>query len=77
MLIDFVVEFWGVWGSIFIFGSSIVCYGGNIFCVEMCVGEKCLIFDGGIGLRVLGLELFKEMLVEVYIFFSYIYWDYI
>ncbi|MDE5103971.1 MAG: MBL fold metallo-hydrolase, partial [Trichodesmium sp. St19_bin2] len=43
---DFVVEFWGVRGSIPTPGSSTVRYGGNTSCVEMRVGEKRLIFDG-------------------------------
>ncbi|ABG53609.1 beta-lactamase-like [Trichodesmium erythraeum IMS101] len=74
---DFVVEFWGVRGSIPTPGSSTVRYGGNTSCVEMRVGEKRLIFDGGTGLRVLGLELLKEMPVEAHIFFSHTHWDHI
>ncbi|GGA24001.1 MBL fold metallo-hydrolase [Okeania sp. KiyG1] len=73
----FVVEFWGVRGSIPTPGSSTVRYGGNTSCVEMRVGEKRLIFDGGTGLRVLGLSLMKQMPVEAHIFFSHTHWDHI
>ncbi|NEQ72067.1 MAG: MBL fold metallo-hydrolase [Okeania sp. SIO2C9] len=73
----FVVEFWGVRGSIPTPGSSTVRYGGNTSCVEMRVGEKRLIFDGGTGLRVLGLNLMKQMPVEAHIFFSHTHWDHI
>lgn len=73
----FVVEFWGVRGSIPTPGSSTVRYGGNTSCVEMRLGEKRLIFDGGTGLRVLGLNLMKQMPVEAHIFFSHTHWDHI
>ncbi|MEB3342061.1 MBL fold metallo-hydrolase [Okeania sp.] len=74
---DFVVEFWGVRGSIPTPGNSTVRYGGNTSCVEMRVGAKRLIFDGGTGLRVLGLNLLKQMPVEAHLFFSHTHWDHI
>ncbi|MGK7923060.1 MAG: MBL fold metallo-hydrolase [Trichodesmium sp.] len=58
-------------------GHSTVRYGGNTSCVEMRVGKRRLIFDGGTGLRVLGLNLLKQMPVEAHIFFSQTHWDHI
>lgn len=74
---EFVIQFWGVRGSIPAPGSETVRYGGNTSCVEMRVGGKRLIFDGGTGLRVLGKSLLKEMPVEAYMFFTHSHWDHI
>ena len=74
---EFVVQFWGVRGSIPAPGSETVRYGGNTSCVEMRVGGKRLIFDGGTGLRVLGKTLLKQMPVEAHVFFSHSHWDHI
>lgn len=54
---EFVVQFWGVRGSVPTPGKETVRYGGNTSCVEMRVGGKRLIFDGGTGLRMLGKNL--------------------
>jgi phosphoribosyl 1,2-cyclic phosphodiesterase len=72
---DFVVQFWGVRGQISAPGKETMRYGGNTSCVEMRVGKKRLIFDGGSGLRVLGNNLLSQMPVEAYIFFSQCHWD--
>src|ERR671933_533264 len=61
---DFVVQFWGVRGQISAPGKEIMRYGGNTSCVEMRVGKKRLIFDGGSGLRLLGNSLLKQMPVR-------------
>lgn len=74
---DFVVQFWGVRGSIPAPGPETVRYGGNTSCVEMRVGGKRLIFDGGTGLRVLGKNLLRQMPVEAYLFFTHSHWDHI
>ncbi len=74
---DFVVQFWGVRGSIPTPGKDTIRYGGNTSCLEMRVGGKRLIFDGGTGLRVLGDSLLHEMPVEAYIFFTHYHWDHI
>lgn len=73
----FTVHFWGVRGSIPAPGAETVRYGGNTSCVEMRVGGKCLIFDGGTGLRVLGKHLMKQMPIEAYMFFTHSHWDHI
>lgn len=70
---QFVVQFWGVRGKIAAPGKETMRYGGNTSCVEMRLGEKRLIFDGGTGLRVLGNSLLRQMPVEAHIFFSHSY----
>ena len=72
---DFVVQFWGVRGQISAPGKETMRYGGNTSCVEMRVGKKRLIFDGGSGLRLLGNSLLKQMPVEAYMFFTHCHWD--
>lgn len=74
---EFYVKFWGVRGTIPTPGRHTVRYGGNTSCVEMRLGKKLLIFDGGTGLRVLGMELLKEMPLDAYMFFSHTHWDHI
>jgi phosphoribosyl 1,2-cyclic phosphodiesterase len=71
----FTVKFWGVRGSIPTPGLETVRYGGNTACVELQVGGKRIIFDGGTGLRVLGKHLRQEMPVEAHIFFTHSHWD--
>lgn len=76
-LTEFVVQFWGVRGSIATPGTKTIRYGGNTSCVEMRLGSKRLIFDGGTGLRVLGLNLLRQMPVEAHMFFTHTHWDHI
>ncbi len=73
----FTVQFWGARGSIPCPGPHTVRYGGNTPCVEMKVGGKRLIFDGGTGLRVLGQSLLSEMPLEAHMFFTHSHWDHI
>ena len=72
---DFVVQFWGVRGQISAPGDRTVRYGGNTSCVELRVGGKLLILDGGSGLRILGNNLLKQMPVKASIFFTHCHWD--
>ncbi|GET42428.1 beta-lactamase-like protein [Microseira wollei NIES-4236] len=74
---QFTIHFWGVRGSIPCPGTHTVRYGGNTPCVEMRVGGKRLIFDGGTGLRVLGQSLLSQMPVEAHMFFTHSHWDHI
>jgi len=73
----FVVNFWGVRGSIASPGKSTVRYGGNTPCVEMQVGGYRLIFDGGTGIRVLGQSLLAQAPLEGHLFFTHSHWDHI
>lgn len=73
---SFTVQFWGVRGSIPTPGSDTVRYGGNTACVEILVGGKRLIFDGGTGLRVLGKHLLNQYnSVSAHLFFTHTHWD--
>ncbi|HEY9850360.1 MAG TPA: MBL fold metallo-hydrolase [Leptolyngbyaceae cyanobacterium] len=74
---QFTIHFWGVRGSIPCPGPHTVRYGGNTPCIEMRVGNKRLIFDGGTGLRVLGQSLLSHMPLEAYMFFTHSHWDHI
>lgn len=74
---SFTIQFWGVRGSIPCPGPETVRYGGNTPCIEMRVGGKRLIFDGGTGLRVLGQSLLSQTPVEAYMFFTHSHWDHI
>jgi phosphoribosyl 1,2-cyclic phosphodiesterase len=74
---EFVVQFWGVRGSIPCPGNETVRYGGNTSCVEMRVGGKRLIFDGGTGLRGLGKSVQQQQPLEAHIFFTHYHWDHI
>lgn len=74
---EFVVQFWGVRGSIPAPGKDTVRYGGNTSCIEMRLGGKRLIFDGGTGLQMLGQHLQKQMPIDAYMFFTHYHWDHI
>jgi phosphoribosyl 1,2-cyclic phosphodiesterase len=74
---QFTVHFWGVRGSIACPGQSTVRYGGNTSCIEIRVGGRRLIFDGGTGLRVLGQSLMSQIPVEAHLFFTHSHWDHI
>ncbi|WP_414618829.1 MBL fold metallo-hydrolase [Calothrix sp. CCY 0018] len=67
----FLVKFWGVRGLIPTPGEETNRYGGNTACVEMQVGTKNLIFDGGTGLRVLGKSwLQQQQQLVAHLFFT-------
>jgi ribonuclease Z len=73
----FLVRFWGVRGSIPTPGPETVKYGGNTSCVEVRCGKQLIILDSGSGIRKLGIELNKEMLVDTTILLSHFHWDHI
>lgn len=57
------------------------CFGGNTPCVQMQVGGKNLIFDGGTGLRQVAQDFLKgdfgQGKGKAHIFFSHTHWDHI
>ncbi|NJM17778.1 MAG: MBL fold metallo-hydrolase [Richelia sp. RM2_1_2] len=68
---QFLVKFWGVRGLIPTPSQETNVYGGNTACVEMQVGGKNLIFDGGTGLRMLGKNwLQTQQEIVVHLFFT-------
>lgn len=74
---EFTVKFWGVRGSIPTPGKTTVRYGGNTSCVEMLIGGRRLIFDGGTGLQELSKDLMQDLPDELYMFFTHYHWDHI
>ena len=50
----FYVKFWGTRGSIACPDKQYQRYGGNTSCLEICCGERLLVFDAGTGIRSLG-----------------------
>lgn len=68
---DFLVKFWGVRGLIPTPANNSQIYGGNTACLEIQVGSKKLIFDGGTGLRMLGNSWkASPQPIEAHLFFS-------
>jgi phosphoribosyl 1,2-cyclic phosphodiesterase len=68
---EFLVQFWGVRGLIPTPSTNTSGYGGNTACVEMHVGGKHLVFDGGTGLRILGKNwLERQKPLEAHLFFT-------
>lgn len=72
---NFDVLFWGVRDQIATPGKDTVRYGGNTACVEMHVGDHYLVFDGGTGLRQMGMSWLKHLPVEAHLFFTHCHWD--
>ena len=75
------VRFWGVRGSIPTPQSENLEFGGNTACVEIRVPSgEALIFDGGTGIRDLGLLLsreFPEDALDLKVFLTHFHWDHI
>ena len=71
------VRFWGVRGSISCSGAAYARYGGNTSCLEVTGGGRRLIFDAGTGIRPLGLELARQPLVDIDIYFTHTHLDHI
>lgn len=74
---DFSIKFWGVRGSIPCPGPRTVRYGGNTSCIEIRCGQHRMIFDGGSGLRELGLELVRDPPDRVDLFFTHTHYDHV
>ena len=74
------IKFWGVRGSIPTPSTptfSTSRYGGNTTCMSVHAPGIIAIFDGGSGLRSLGLWLEPQMPVHATFFFSHLHWDHI
>lgn len=74
---EFSVRFWGVRGSIACSAPDIIRYGGNTSCLEVRCGDRTLIFDGGTGLRYLGLDMVKRGLQDIDFFLTHTHHDHI
>src|SRR5260370_35796741 len=71
------VRFWGVRGSISCSGAEYTRYGGNTSCLEVTAGGRRPIFDGGTGIRPLGVDLARQMPVDIDIYFTHTHLDHI
>ena len=74
------VKLWGVRGSIPTPVAANLGYGGNTTCIEVRhAGQPPIIFDGGSGLRELGVALTREFPAggPCHIFFTHFHWDHI
>lgn len=71
------VRFWGVRGSISCSGAEYIRYGGNTSCLEVTAGGRRLIFDAGTGIRTLGLELTRQVPLDLDIYFTHTHLDHI
>ena len=77
------LRFWGVRGSAATPGPTTLEYGGNTACVELKAprnvelqtpGDEAIVFDGGTGIRELGLHLPAR---RIHLFLTHFHWDHI
>ncbi len=54
------IRIWGTRGSYPVARAEMMRYGGNTTCVEVRVGNTCILLDAGSGLRRLGESLMRE-----------------
>lgn len=73
----FRVRFWGVRGSLPVWGSQYERYGGNTACVEVSCGGHRLLFDAGTGLRPAGEALLAEGVGDIDLMFTHCHYDHI
>jgi phosphoribosyl 1,2-cyclic phosphodiesterase len=52
-------------------------YGGNTSCLEVTAGGRRLIFDAGTGIRTLGVELARQVPLDIDIYFTHTHLDHI
>ncbi len=75
---DIKITFWGVRGSKPSPGKNTLLFGGNTSCVQVEIGDRNLILDGGTGISELGNLIMKEEgKKNADIFFSHLHWDHI
>jgi phosphoribosyl 1,2-cyclic phosphodiesterase len=72
------VTVWGCRGSIPTPGPATVRYGGNTSCLEVVVGDECvLVFDAGTGIRPLGLELRRRGARRLHLLLTHLHLDHL
>ena len=75
------IKFYGVRGSISVFGPEYLEFGGNTTCVLMEGPKNTIILDAGTGIRQLGKELRYDNHLGIdrtcFIAFSHFHWDHI
>jgi len=74
------IKYYGVRGSTPVSGKDFNHFGGNTTCVYLHIDGEHIIFDGGTGIRPLGLDLlatFGKAGGHAHIFFTHTHWDHI
>jgi phosphoribosyl 1,2-cyclic phosphodiesterase len=76
--LEFSVRFWGVRGSIATSDPGTTRYGGNTSSLEIRCGGRCILLDGGTGLRYLGNDLVKEgKPIDADLFLTHTHFDHV
>lgn len=74
------VRIWGTRGSYPVARAEMLRYGGNTSCVEVRVGDTCILLDAGTGLRLLGEALMREAdsaPTHLHLLITHTHWDHI
>lgn len=75
------IKFYGVRGSISVFGEEFLEFGGNTTCVLFEGPTRTVILDAGTGIRALGKEMARDPHLGIdrpcFIAFSHFHWDHI
>jgi len=75
------IKFYGVRGSISVFGEDFLEFGGNTTCVLLEGPNRTVILDAGTGIRNLGKEMAGDPHLGIdrdcYLAFSHFHWDHI
>ncbi len=74
------IRIWGTRGSYPVARAEMLRYGGNTTCVEVRVGETCIILDAGSGIRLLGEALINGIVppaAHFHLLISHTHWDHI
>lgn len=73
----FDVTYFGVRGSIPVFGSQFQKYGGSTTCIFIETDDGLFIVDTGSGARELGNVLMAKLPIHAHIFYTHTHWDHI
>jgi ribonuclease BN (tRNA processing enzyme) len=70
---------WGTRGSYPVARGDMLRYGGNTTCVEVRVGDRCIVLDAGTGMRLLGDSLLAEAVppTTIDLLITHTHWDHI
>lgn len=74
------IRIWGTRGSYPVARAEMLRYGGNTTCVEVRVGDACIILDAGSGMRLLGEALINGIIppaTDFHLLISHTHWDHI
>jgi phosphoribosyl 1,2-cyclic phosphodiesterase len=75
------IKFYGVRGSVSVFGAEYLEFGGNTSCVMMEGPTRTVILDAGTGIRELGKEMAGDPHLGIdrpcFLAFSHFHWDHI